>query len=66
MQEIHLTVLIAVLIVGGKVSADSLFGDVVGKVVVGYQGWFSAPGDNSPLNMWIHWTNPNGKPNYIY
>lgn len=29
-------------------------GDVVGKAVVGYQGWFSAAGDGSPLNSWQH------------
>jgi hypothetical protein len=34
-----------------KASAD---GDVVGKVVVGYQGWFSCNGDGSPLNKWGH------------
>ena len=29
-------------------------GDVVGKVTVGYQGWFTAAGDNSPQNNWGH------------
>jgi len=29
-------------------------GDVVGKIVVGYQGWFWAAGDNSPYNSWGH------------
>jgi hypothetical protein len=29
-------------------------GDVVGKVTVGYQGWFSAAGDGSPVNAWGH------------
>jgi len=28
--------------------------DVVGKVTVGYQGWFSCQGDNSPVNDWAH------------
>lgn len=29
-------------------------GDVVGKITVGYQGWFGAAGDNSPYNSWAH------------
>ena len=28
--------------------------DVVGKITVGYQGWFAAAGDGSPLNSWAH------------
>ena len=35
-------------------AAASETGDVVGKVTVGYQGWFSAPGDGSPVNAWGH------------
>jgi len=30
-------------------------GDVVGKVTVGYQGWFAAVGDGSPANVWWHY-----------
>lgn len=33
-------------------------GDVVGKITVGYQGWFATQGDNSPMNIWWHWA-PN-------
>ncbi|PUZ22613.1 lectin [Chitinophaga parva] len=35
-------------------------GDVVGKVIVGYQGWFAAIGDGSPINIWWHWA-PNAQ-----
>jgi len=31
-------------------------GDVVGKITTGYQGWFAAKGDGSPINAWWHWT----------
>ena len=31
-------------------------GDVVGKVAVGYQGWFACTGDGSPMNNWWHWS----------
>lgn len=33
---------------------SSAAGDVVGKVTVGYQGWFGASGDGSPYNSWTH------------
>ncbi|MFJ6079888.1 glycoside hydrolase family 71/99-like protein [Streptomyces sp. NPDC092369] len=31
-------------------------GDVVGKVTVGYQGWFACAGDGAPINGWWHWS----------
>ncbi|MDB5120125.1 MAG: hypothetical protein JWN56_1343 [Sphingobacteriales bacterium] len=31
-------------------------GDVVGKITVGYQGWFAAKGDGSPIDAWWHYT----------
>jgi hypothetical protein len=38
-----------------RINAVSPTGDVVGKLTVGYQGWFAAKGDGSPRNAWIHW-----------
>jgi hypothetical protein len=43
-----------ILFLAGNLPAQSPPGDVVGKITVGYQGWFSAPGDNSPVNKWGH------------
>jgi len=39
----------------------SSVGDVVGKLVVGYQGWFGCIGDGSPFNSSRHWS-PSGPP----
>ncbi|MGJ7499388.1 lectin [Variovorax sp. ZT5P49] len=36
-------------------SAASEVGDVVGKITVGYQGWFACTGDGAPINGWWHW-----------
>ena len=31
-------------------------GDVVGKITVGYQGWFNCYNDGSPVDSWRHWS----------
>jgi hypothetical protein len=41
---------------GLSVANTSPAGDVVGKIVVGYQGWFACTGDGSPINAWWHYT----------
>ncbi|MEY9848618.1 hypothetical protein ABH940_005722 [Streptacidiphilus sp. BW17] len=40
----------------GTARAASPVGDVVGKVTVGYQGWFACPGDGAPIDAWWHWS----------
>ncbi|SEC78857.1 Chitodextrinase [Streptomyces sp. 3213] len=42
-------------------SAASSPGDVVGKVTVGYQGWFACIGDGAPINGWWHWSQDWGQ-----
>ncbi|MFF2525641.1 discoidin domain-containing protein [Streptomyces liangshanensis] len=37
-------------------------GDVVGKVTVGYQGWFACIGDGAPINSWWHYSRNAGQP----
>ncbi|MDQ2718644.1 MAG: T9SS type A sorting domain-containing protein [Bacteroidota bacterium] len=48
---------------------------IIGKVVCGYQGWFTATGDGSPINRWTHWSSgtlpqagiaPNPNPNLTF
>lgn len=36
-------------------------GDVVGKITVGYQGWFACKGDGSPIDAWWHWSTDWGQ-----
>jgi hypothetical protein len=42
--------------------AASAAGDVVGKISVGYQGWFACIGDGAPINAWWHWSNNESQP----
>jgi hypothetical protein len=37
-------------------------GDVVGKVTVGYQGWFACTGDGAPIDCWWHWSPDASRP----
>ncbi|MFD8965510.1 glycoside hydrolase family 71/99-like protein [Streptomyces sp. NPDC059568] len=37
-------------------------GDVVGKITVGYQGWFACSGDGAPINGWWHWSQNMSQP----
>lgn len=46
---------------GTSTTAGSAPGDVVGKITVGYQGWFAAKGDSAPINGWWHWAKDMGK-----
>jgi hypothetical protein len=46
----------SVLVEPHPASAASPPGDVVGKITVGYQGWFACPGDGAPIGGWWHWS----------
>jgi hypothetical protein len=44
------------------IQAASPTGDVVGKITVGYQGWFACVGDNAPINQWWHYSGTTTPP----
>jgi hypothetical protein len=52
----------AALFSGESLLAASPPGDVVGKVTVGYQGWFACTGDGAPINSWWHWSGTSEPP----
>ncbi|MEV6055617.1 discoidin domain-containing protein [Streptomyces sp. NPDC052107] len=56
------TVVAAETVLAEPASAASQAGDVVGKISVGYQGWFACIGDGAPINGWWHWTQNWGQP----
>jgi hypothetical protein len=43
-------------------ASGSPAGDVVGKITVGYQGWFACIGDGAPIDGWWHWSNDWSQP----
>lgn len=45
----------------GVANAASPPGDVVGKITVGYQGWFACAGDGAPITGWWHWSQDWGR-----
>lgn len=47
---------------GTKVSATS----ITGKILCGYQGWFSHPSDGSAIKKWKHWFTNNRDPSLQY
>ncbi len=48
---------------GGDAEAGAPSSDVVGKITVGYQGWFDAAGDGSGISpAWWHWTADRNTP----
>jgi hypothetical protein len=48
--------------VSGAARAASPVGDVVGKISVGYQGWFACPGDGAPIGGWWHYGRDRSQP----
>ncbi|NMO51608.1 xylosidase [Actinoplanes sp. TBRC 11911] len=52
----------SLLLDGAPAAASSAPGDVVGKVTVGYQGWFACPGDGAPIGGWWHWSRDRFQP----
>ncbi len=51
-----------VIILSTSTHAASPPGDVVGKITVGYQGWFACTGDDAPINHWWHWSGTSEPP----
>ncbi|QUQ62991.1 discoidin domain-containing protein [Kutzneria sp. CA-103260] len=50
------TALAALPLSTSQAGAASPAGDVVGKITVGYQGWYACIGDGAPINTWWHWS----------
>jgi hypothetical protein len=51
--------------IGHPAKAASPAGDVVGKITVGYQGWFACTGDGAPIGTWWHYSGGTTPPTPI-
>jgi hypothetical protein len=62
LNRVQLCALLLSSCLATNANAASPPGDVVGKVVAGYQGWFYCGGDGGPHGadaVWMHWSSPN-------
>lgn len=57
-----LVTLVLALAVWCEAQAASPPGDVVGKITVGYQGWFACVGDGAPIGQWWHYSGTTEPP----
>jgi chitodextrinase len=55
------TALAALPLSAASAAGASAPGDVVGKITVGYQGWYACIGDGAPINTWWHWSQDAGQ-----
>ena len=51
--------------ISNPAKAASPVGDVVGKITVGYQGWFACTGDGAPIGTWWHYSGGTTPPTPI-
>jgi len=56
---------VALACLGQPARGGSPVGDVVGKVTVGYQGWFACTGDGAPIGTWWHYSGGTQPPTPI-
>jgi hypothetical protein len=54
--------LVIVLLIFPSFSQVTYGGDIIGKIITGYQGWFVCSGDTSPLDGWVHWAQGSTAP----
>ncbi|MGA2248555.1 MAG: malectin domain-containing carbohydrate-binding protein [Verrucomicrobiota bacterium] len=57
--------MLAIWCLGRPALAASPAGDVVGKITVGYQGWFACTGDGAPIGTWWHYSGGTTPPTPI-